>query len=234
MHFLQISCSKKMATTYFPFFTLKPFDSWKLDISVVYGCRIIFPKEFNKWRCLILKIILNALSRSLSIRLLNFLIWNILTNGQQPNSEAIKAFIVILRLRMLMNCEILGKTYNFLLTRLQIFVTWVSKSSLLFKFIPNSLLSLLFLITSLSILKGILSLLFLITSLSISHDQREDRHSLLKRTSSPTFSKSAIEFDELILIKRKKESLFLNKPVHIRFSVLLLSKNILLLLHLHA
>ena len=137
------------------------------------------------------KIILNALSRSLSIRLFNFLIWNILTNGQQPNSEAIKAFIVILRLRMLMNCEILDKTYNFLLTRLQIFVTWVSKSSLLFKFIPNSLLSLLFLITSLSILKGILSLLFLITSLSISHDQREDRHSFLKRTSSPTFSKSA-------------------------------------------
>ena len=180
------------------------------------------------------KIILNALSRSLSIRLFNFLIWNILTNGQQPNSEAIKAFIVILRLRMLMNCEILGKICNFLLTRLQIFVTWVSKCSLSFKFIPNSLLSLFFLITSLSILKGILSLLFLITSLSISHDQREDRHSLLKRTSSPTFSKSAIEFDELILIKRKKESLFLNKPVHIRFSVLLLSKNILLLLHLHA
>ena len=73
-----------------------------------------------------------------------------------------------------------------------------------------------------------------ITSLSISHDQREDRHSLLKRTSSPKFPKSAIVFDELILIKRKKESLFLNKPVHIRFSVLLLSKNIHQLLHLHA
>ena len=62
-----------------------------------------------------------------------------------------KAFIFILRLWIFMYCEILDKACNFLLTRLQIFATWVSKPSLLFKLIPNSFL-LLFLMTLLSIL----------------------------------------------------------------------------------
>ena len=64
--------------------------------------------------------------------------------------QAIKSFIVIIRLWMLMNCEILAKACNVLRTRLQIFVTWVSKPSLLFKLIHNSFLSLPFLMTSLS------------------------------------------------------------------------------------
>ena len=63
-----------------------------------------------------------------------------------------EAFIVILCLWMLMKCEILAKAYNFLLTRLQIFIAWVSKPSLLFKSTRNSFLSLLCLMTSFIIL----------------------------------------------------------------------------------
>ena len=63
-----------------------------------------------------------------------------------------KAFIFILRLWIFMYCEILDKACNFLLALLQIFATWVSKPSLLFKLIPNSFLLLLFLMTSLSML----------------------------------------------------------------------------------
>ena len=58
---------------------------------------------------------------------------------------------------MLMYCEILAKVCNFLLSRLQIFATRVSKPSLLFKLIPNSYLLLLFLMTSLSLLKMVKS-----------------------------------------------------------------------------
>ena len=58
---------------------------------------------------------------------------------------------------MFMYCEILAKVCNFLLSRLQIFATRVSKPSLLFKLIPNSYLLLLFLMTSLSLLKMVKS-----------------------------------------------------------------------------
>ena len=53
---------------------------------------------------------------------------------------------------MFMNRKILAEACNFLLTRLQIIVTWVSKPSLLFKLIPKSFLLLLFLMTLWSIL----------------------------------------------------------------------------------
>ena len=72
--------------------------------------------------------------------------------GSKQTFEAIKDFIVILRLWMLMNCEILAKTCNFLLPQQRILATSVSKLNLLFKLILNSLLSLLFLMTSLFIL----------------------------------------------------------------------------------
>ena len=51
-----------------------------------------------------------------------------------------------------MYCKILAQACNFLLTWLQIFAKWVSKPSLLFELIPNSVLLLLFLMTSLSLL----------------------------------------------------------------------------------
>ena len=43
--------------------------------------------------------------------------------------SAIKAFVIILCLWILINCEILAKASNFFLIRFQIFVTRVSKSS---------------------------------------------------------------------------------------------------------
>ena len=81
--------------------------------------------------------------------LLDYLISNY---GTSIPMEAIKAFIVIVRLWMFMYCEILAKACNFLLTWLQIFTTWVSNPKLLFKLIPNSFLLLLFLMTPLSTL----------------------------------------------------------------------------------
>ena len=72
--------------------------------------------------------------------------------GSKQTLETTKDFIVLLRLWMLMNCEILAKTCNFLLTQQRILATWVSKLNLLFKLILNSLLSLFFLMTSLFIL----------------------------------------------------------------------------------
>ena len=54
----------------------------------------------------------DAFSWCLFIRLINVLLWNIHANEQQLNSEAIKAFIGILVLWILMNSKILAKAFS--------------------------------------------------------------------------------------------------------------------------
>ena len=101
-----------------------------MEIYVMCGCQIIFLKEFGKWRYVTL----------INYCWCPFVKFSIIS----PCSEAIKtswSFSVII----LMNCRIHANVYKFLLTRLRTFVTWESKSILLFKFTLNSFLSLLFL-----------------------------------------------------------------------------------------